>query len=149
MRDSLLNESLFFDLDHARGAILKHARLQHHRPRSSLGRRTRANFADTRRTGEDAAPFGGSAPSLVAEDALYHVSPTPSSNRCWMISVADHKRRSKPVGIVVPSFRKANSTETVSSSGQPAICMAEWQANSDRNLVPKYLVEHPRPSAFV
>jgi hypothetical protein len=25
MRDSLLNESLFFDLDHARGAILKHA----------------------------------------------------------------------------------------------------------------------------
>jgi hypothetical protein len=77
MRDELLNESLFFGLDNARSAILEWA--QDHnttRPHSSLGYRTPATFASTlTATGYDAALFGGSAPSPVAQPAPYRISP--------------------------------------------------------------------------
>jgi putative transposase len=78
MRDELLNESLFFGLDHARSAILEWAQdYNTTRPHSSLGYRTPVTFAATlTATGEDAALFDGSASSPVARAALYEVSPT-------------------------------------------------------------------------
>ena len=78
MRDELLNESLFFGLDHARGAILEWTQdYNTTRPQSSLGYQPPATFAATlAATAEDAALFGGSATSPVAQAALYDVSPT-------------------------------------------------------------------------
>lgn len=78
MRDELLNESLFFGLDHARSALVEWVKdYNTTRPHSSLGYRTPATFAATlTATGEAAALFGGSASSPVAQAALYDVSPT-------------------------------------------------------------------------
>ncbi|GLU84625.1 transposase [Rhizobium sp. NBRC 114257] len=57
MRDELLNESLFFGLNHARGAIAEWADdYNHFRPHSSLGYKTPADFAGTiAATGSNAA----------------------------------------------------------------------------------------------
>ncbi len=57
MRDELLNESLFFGLDHARSAIAEWADdYNHFRPHSSLGYQTPAGYADTiAATGSNAA----------------------------------------------------------------------------------------------
>ena len=57
MRDELLNESLFFGLDHARSAIAEGADdYNHFRPHSSLGYQTPASYADTiAATGSNAA----------------------------------------------------------------------------------------------
>ncbi|MBY5325417.1 IS3 family transposase [Rhizobium leguminosarum] len=57
MRDELLNESLFFGLDHARSAIAEWADdYNHFRPHSSLGYKTPADFAGTiAATGSNAA----------------------------------------------------------------------------------------------
>ncbi|PCD64709.1 MULTISPECIES: IS3 family transposase [Rhizobium] len=57
MRDELLNESLFFGLDHARSAIAEWADdYNHFRPHSSLGYQTPASYADTiAATGSNAA----------------------------------------------------------------------------------------------
>lgn len=57
MRDELLNESLFFGLDHARSAIDEWADdYNHFRPHSSLGYQTPANYAGTiAATGSNAA----------------------------------------------------------------------------------------------
>src|SRR3954469_23018028 len=78
MRDELLNESLFFGLDHARSAILEWAEdYNTTRPHSSLGYQTPAAFAAIiAATGYDATLFGGSASSPVARPAPYGVSPT-------------------------------------------------------------------------
>jgi len=78
MRDELLNETLFFGLDYARGALAEWVDdYNTARPHSSLGYRTPATFAMTlSATGEDAALFGGSASSPVAQAAPYGVSPT-------------------------------------------------------------------------
>jgi len=78
MRDELLNESLFFGLDHARGAILEWAQdYNTTRPHSSLGYQPPATFAATlAATGEDAELFSGFASSPVAQAALYDISPT-------------------------------------------------------------------------
>jgi putative transposase len=71
MRDEFLNESLFCGLDHARSAILEWAQDYNTTlPHSSLGYRTPATFAATiTATDEDAALFGGSASSPVAQAA--------------------------------------------------------------------------------
>ncbi|NEJ74953.1 IS3 family transposase [Rhizobium phaseoli] len=57
MRDELLNESLFFGLDHARSAIAEWADdYNNFRPHSSLGYQTPASYADTiAATGSNAA----------------------------------------------------------------------------------------------
>ncbi|MEI2301664.1 IS3 family transposase [Ensifer sp. MJa1] len=57
MRDELLNESLFFGLDHARSAIAEWADdYNHFRPHSSLGYKTPVDFAGTlAATGSNAA----------------------------------------------------------------------------------------------
>ncbi|NEK39758.1 IS3 family transposase [Rhizobium leguminosarum] len=57
MRDELLNESLFFGLDHARSAIAEWAEdYNHFRPHSSLGYQTPADYAGTiAATGSNAA----------------------------------------------------------------------------------------------
>ena len=57
MRDELLNESLFFGLDHARSAIAEWADdYNHSRPHSSLGYQTPASYAGTiAATGSNAA----------------------------------------------------------------------------------------------
>lgn len=48
MRDELLNESLFFGLDHARSAVAEWADdYNHFRPHSSLGYKNPAEFAGT------------------------------------------------------------------------------------------------------
>jgi putative transposase len=78
MRDELLNESLFFGLDHARSALAEWVDdYNTARPHSSLGYRTPSTFAATiAATGEAAALFGGSASSPVAQTAPHEVSPT-------------------------------------------------------------------------
>ena len=78
MRDELLNESLFFGLDHARSALFEWVEdYNTARPHSSLGYQTPATFAAIiSATGYDAALFDGSAPSPVAQPAPYGVSPT-------------------------------------------------------------------------
>ena len=57
MRNELLNESLFFGLDHARSAIAEWADdYNHFRPHSSLGYQTPADYAGTiAATGSNAA----------------------------------------------------------------------------------------------
>lgn len=73
MRDELLNESLFFGLDHARSAIAEWVEdFNTARPHSSLGYQTPAAYAEViTATGSDAALIDGSAPPPVAQ-------PTPN-----------------------------------------------------------------------
>ena len=69
MRDELLNESLFFGLDHARAAIADWvADFNTARPHSSLGYQTPAAYAEVlTATGSSAALRNGSAPNGVTE----------------------------------------------------------------------------------
>ena len=78
MRDELLNESLFFGLDHARSAIAEWRQAFNTvRPHSSLGYQTPAAFAGTlTATGSDASLVKGSAPPPVAHPAPYGVAET-------------------------------------------------------------------------
>ena len=78
MRDELLNESLFFGLDHARGAIAEWRQdFNTARPHSSLGYQTPAAFAGTlAATGSGASLFDGFAPPPVAQPAPYGVTKT-------------------------------------------------------------------------
>ena len=78
MRDELLNESLFFGLDHARSAVAEWREdFNTARPHSSLGYQTPAAFAGTlTETGSDAALLEGSAPTPVAQPAPHSVTET-------------------------------------------------------------------------
>jgi transposase InsO family protein len=78
MRDELLNESLFFGLDHARSAITEWREdFNTARPHSSLGYQTPAAFAEVfTATGFGTAQIKGSAPSPVAQPAPYGVTET-------------------------------------------------------------------------
>ncbi|CDX53235.1 conserved hypothetical protein [Mesorhizobium plurifarium] len=78
MRDELLNESLFFGIDHARSAISEWREDYNTAgPHSSLGYQTPAAFAVVfTATGSSAALFGGSAPSPVAQPAPHGVTET-------------------------------------------------------------------------
>ncbi|MBY5334629.1 IS3 family transposase [Rhizobium leguminosarum] len=75
MRDELLNESLFFGLDHARSPIAEWADdYNHFRPHSSLGYKTPANFAGTiAATGSNAAQDEGFAFPPVAHTSPFGV----------------------------------------------------------------------------
>jgi putative transposase len=76
MRDELLNESLFFGLDHARQAIAAWtADYNTTRPHSSLAYQTPAAYADhLTATGHHATPLGSSACRPVAHPAPQGVS---------------------------------------------------------------------------
>jgi putative transposase len=76
MRDELLNESLFFGLDHARAAITEWVMdYNTERPHSSLGYATPAAYARTlTATGPGAALPDGSAPAPVARPAPHGVT---------------------------------------------------------------------------
>ncbi|MER8441286.1 transposase, partial [Mesorhizobium sp. M1393] len=76
--DELLNESLFFGLDHARSAIAEWRQdFNTARPHSSLGYQTPAAFAGTlAATGSDAALNEGFASPLVAQTAPYGITET-------------------------------------------------------------------------
>ena len=78
MRDELLNESLFFGLDHARSAIADWvADFNTARPHSSLGYQTPAAYAEVlTATGSSAAQDEGSAPAPVALPAPNGVTGT-------------------------------------------------------------------------
>ena len=78
MRDELLNESLFFGLDHARSAIAEWvADFNTARPHSSLGYQTPAAYAEVlTATGSSAAQDEGSAPPPVAHPAPNGVTET-------------------------------------------------------------------------
>lgn len=78
MRDELLNESLFFGLEHARSAIAEWMEdYNTARPHSSLGYKTPAAFAGIiTATGSDAALIESSASSPVAQPAPYRVTET-------------------------------------------------------------------------
>lgn len=78
MRDELLNESLFFGLDHARSAIAEWvADYNTARPHSSLGYQTPAAFAEVlTATGSDATLNGGFASPPVAQPASYGITET-------------------------------------------------------------------------
>ncbi len=78
MRDELLNESLFFGLDHVRCAITEWVEDYNiARPHSSLGYQTPAAFAETlTATGSDAALDEGFASPPVAQTAPYGVTQT-------------------------------------------------------------------------
>jgi len=78
MRDELLNESLFFGLDHARSAIAEWRQdFNTARPHSSLGYQTPAAFAGTlTATGSDASLDRGFASPPVAQPAPYGVTET-------------------------------------------------------------------------
>ncbi|MDE3760445.1 IS3 family transposase [Sinorhizobium meliloti] len=78
MRDELLNESLFFGLDHARSAIAEWADdYNHSRPHSSLGYQTPASYAGIiAATGSNAAHDEGYAFPPVAPTAPSGVSKT-------------------------------------------------------------------------
>ncbi len=78
MRDELLNESLFFGLDHARSAIAEWREdFNTARPHSSLGYQTPAAFAATLpATGYDAALIDSFASPPVAQPAPYGVTET-------------------------------------------------------------------------
>lgn len=75
MRDELLNESLFFGLDHARSAIAEWADdYNHFRPHSSLGYQTPADYAGTiAATGSNAAQDESFAFPPVAHTAPFGV----------------------------------------------------------------------------
>src|SRR5690606_8321940 len=78
MRDELLNESLFFGLDHARSAIAEWIDdYNTFRPHSSLGYQTPAAYAGTiAATGSNAAQFESYAFPPVAQAAPFGVSKT-------------------------------------------------------------------------
>ncbi|MGH0241815.1 IS3 family transposase [Sinorhizobium meliloti] len=78
MRDELLNESLFFGLDHARSAIAEWADdYNNFRPHSSLGYQTPANYAGIiAATGSNATQSGSFAFPPVAPTAPFGVSKT-------------------------------------------------------------------------
>jgi len=78
MRDELLNESLFFGLDHARSAIAEWvADFNTARPHSSLGYQTpTANAEVLTATGSSAAQDEGFAPPPVAHPAPNGVTET-------------------------------------------------------------------------
>ncbi|WP_276200630.1 IS3 family transposase [Chelatococcus sp. XZ-Ab1] len=78
MRDELLNESLFFGLDHARSAIAEWREdFNTARPHSSLGYQTPAAFAGTlAATGSNASLDKGFASPPVAQPAPYGVTQT-------------------------------------------------------------------------
>lgn len=78
MRDELLNESLFFGLDHARSAIAEWADdYNHFRPHSSVGYQTPAAYAGTiAATGSNATQYGSFAFPPVADTAPFGVSKT-------------------------------------------------------------------------
>jgi hypothetical protein len=78
MRDELLNESLFFGLDHARSAIAEWADdYNNFRPHSSLGYRTPADYAGIiAATGSNAARDGSFAFPPVAYTAPIGLSKT-------------------------------------------------------------------------
>lgn len=78
MRDELLNESLFFGLDHARRAIAEWRQdFNTARPHSSLGYQTPAAFAGTlAATGSDASLDKGYVSPAVAQPAPYGVTET-------------------------------------------------------------------------
>lgn len=71
MRDELLNETLFFNLDHARQAIAEWIEdYNMKRPHSSLGYQTPAAYAETfAATGYPATPLRRSAGQPVAQPA--------------------------------------------------------------------------------
>ncbi|MBY3425490.1 IS3 family transposase [Rhizobium laguerreae] len=75
MRDELLNESLFFGLDHARSAIAEWAEgYNHFRPHSSLGYQNPADYAGTiAATGSNAAQDESFAFPPVAHTAPFGV----------------------------------------------------------------------------
>ncbi|WP_338531004.1 IS3 family transposase [Nitratireductor thuwali] len=78
MRDELLNESLFFGLDHARSAIADWVKdFNTARPHSSLGYQTPAAYAEVlAATGSSTAQIEGSAPPPVAQPAPQGVTET-------------------------------------------------------------------------
>ena len=78
MRDELLNESLFFGLDHARSAIAEWRQdFNTTRPHSSLGYQTPAAFAGAlAATGSDAALIDGFASAPVAQPVPDSVTET-------------------------------------------------------------------------
>jgi transposase InsO family protein len=78
MRDELLNESLFFGLDHARSAIAEWADdYNNFRPHSSLGYQTPANYAGIiAATGSNATQCGSFAFPPVAPIPPFGVSKT-------------------------------------------------------------------------
>ncbi|MCA2412121.1 IS3 family transposase [Rhizobium leguminosarum] len=78
MRDELLNESLFFGLDHARSAIAEWADdYNHFRPHSSLGYKTPTDYAGTiAATGSNAAQDESFAFPPVAHTAPFGVFKT-------------------------------------------------------------------------
>jgi transposase InsO family protein len=78
MRDELLNESLFFGIEHARSAIADWVKdFNTARPHSSLSYRTPATYAEIlAATGYSAAQVESSAPPPVAQPAPNGVSET-------------------------------------------------------------------------
>ena len=78
MRDELLNESLFFGLDHARAAIADWVEdFNTARPHSSLGYQTPAAYAEVlTATGSSAALHNGAAPPPVAHPAPNGITET-------------------------------------------------------------------------
>lgn len=78
MRDELLNESLFFGLDHARSANAEWREdFNTARPHSSLAYQTPAAYAKIiTATGSDAVLMEGSAPPPVAQTAPHGVTET-------------------------------------------------------------------------
>jgi hypothetical protein len=78
MRDELLNESLFFGIDHARSAIAEWREdFNTARPHSSLGYQTPAAFAEIlTATGSDASLVIGCASLPVAQPAPHGVTET-------------------------------------------------------------------------
>lgn len=78
MRDELLNEILFFGLDHARRAIADWVEdFNTARPHSSLGYQTSAAYAEIlTATGSSAAQDEGSTPPPVAHPAPNGVTKT-------------------------------------------------------------------------
>jgi hypothetical protein len=76
MRDELLNESLFFGLDHTRGAISEWVEdFNTARPHSSLGYQTPAAFAGTL-TATSSNTSLGKGYASVAQPAPYGVTET-------------------------------------------------------------------------
>lgn len=81
MRDELLNESLFFGLDHARSAIAEWADdYNNFRPHSSLEYQTPAAYAGTiAATGSNPTQCGSFAFPPVAPTAPFGISKTPEA----------------------------------------------------------------------
>ena len=87
MRDELLNESLFFGLDHARSAIAEWAHdYNNFRPHSSLGYQTPADYAGIiAATGSNATQCGSFAfPPGASHRAIWRIKNRRGSNRSRM-----------------------------------------------------------------